>query len=216
MNIGVLASREGTTLQSILDACSDGRIAARVAVVISNNSNAGALIRARKAGLPAIHLSSRTHPEPATLDAAIRDALLQASVDLVFLAGYMKKVGPLTLGAFAARILNTHPALLPRFGGHGMYGDRVFEAVLESGDKESGVSVHLVDAEYDRGPVVAQCRVPVLRDDSLDVLRTRVRERERELVVDTLAAIGGGQLALNGLANRPLAADERVAQGVDS
>jgi hypothetical protein len=90
MNIGVLASREGTTLQSILDACRDGRIAARVAVVISNNSNAGALNRARQARVPAIHLSSKTHPEPASLDAAILDALLGASVDLVFLAGYMK------------------------------------------------------------------------------------------------------------------------------
>src|SRR5262249_4242436 len=107
------------------------------------------------------------------------------------------------LGAFAARILNTHPALLPRFGGQGMYGDRVFEAVLESGDKESGGSVHFVDSEYDRGPIVAPCKGPVLRDESLDVLRTRVREREREFVVDTLAAIAGGQLALNGLADKP-------------
>jgi phosphoribosylglycinamide formyltransferase-1 len=204
MNIGVLASHEGTTLQSILDACRDGRIAARVAVVISNNSNAGALNRARQAGVPAIHLSSKTHPEPASLDAAILDALLGASVDLVFLAGYMKKVGLATLGAFAGRIVNTHPALLPRFGGHGMFGDRVFQAVLESGEDESGVSIHLVDSEYDTGPVVAQCKVPVLRGDSVDELRTRVRERERELVVDTLAGIASGQILLERLANKPL------------
>lgn len=82
-------------------------------------------------------------------------------VDVVFLAGYMKKLGPLVLRAFAGRILNTHPALLPRFGGPGMYGDRVFEAVLEAGEAESGVSIHLVDADYDTGAIVRQCRVPV-------------------------------------------------------
>ncbi len=196
MNIGVLASGEGTTLQSILEACRDGRIAARVAVVISNNSSSGALAKAREAGTPAVHLSSKTHPEPLALDAAIRDTLLNGSVDLVFLAGYMKRIGPSTLGDFAGRIVNTHPALLPRFGGQGMYGERVFKAVLESGDEESGISMHLVDSEYDAGPVVDQCRVPVMRGDVLETLRTRVREREREFVVDTLAAIARGEVRL--------------------
>ena len=196
MNIGVLASGEGTTLQSILDACRDGRIAARVAAVISNNGNAGALLRAREGGGPAFHLSLKTHPEPGALDAAIRDALLGASADLVFLAGYMKRIGPLTLGAFEGRMVNTHPSLLPRFGGHGMYGDRVFEAVLNSGDQESGVSVHLVESDYDTGAVVAQCTVPVVRGDSLDALRARVRKQERELIVDTLAVIARGEIRL--------------------
>jgi phosphoribosylglycinamide formyltransferase-1 len=213
MNIGVLSSGEGTTLQSIIDGCSDGRIAARVVVVISNNGNAGALSRARKAGVRTVHLSSMTHPEPAALDAAIRDALLWAPVDLVFLAGYMKKIGPSTLKAFPGRIVNTHPALLPRFGGHGMYGDRVFEAVLESGEEESGVSVHLVDSEYDTGPVVAQCKVPVLRGDSLDALRMRIRKREREFIVDTIGAIARGEIILHGLANKPLQPTSGAAKG---
>ena len=94
------------------------------------------------------------------MDAAIRDVLVAAAVDVVFLAGYMKKLGPFVLGTFRGRILNTHPALLPRFGGRGMYGGRVFEAVLEAGDAESGVSIHLVDPEYDTGPIVRQCRGP--------------------------------------------------------
>src|SRR5262249_29676812 len=136
MNVGVLASHEGTTLQTLLDACSDGRIQGRVAVVVSNNSDSGALRRARQAGVRALHLSSKTHEDPAALDAAIRDALVAADVDVVFLAGYMKKLGPLVLRAFERRILNTHPALLPRFGGPGMYGDRVFEAVLAAGETE--------------------------------------------------------------------------------
>ena len=151
MNLGVLASHEGTTLQSLLDAFASGRIAGRVSVVVSNNGDSGALVRARQAGVPTVHLSSRTHPDPAALDQAIRDVLVAAEVDVVFLAGYMKKLGSVVLETFQGRILNTHPALLPRFGGRGMYGDRVFEAVLEAAEPESGVSIHLVDHEYDTG-----------------------------------------------------------------
>src|SRR5262245_11476510 len=197
MNIGVLASHEGTTLQSVLDACDDGRIAGRVAVVVSNNSGSGALRRARQAGVTAAHLSSATHPDPDALDLAIRNALAAASVDLVFLAGYMKKLGPATIEAFSGRILNTHPALLPKFGGQGMYGDRVFEAVIEAGETESGVSIHLVDADFDAGRVVRQCTVPVFPGDSSETLKARVRMREREFVVETLADIARGALALN-------------------
>jgi phosphoribosylglycinamide formyltransferase-1 len=196
MNLGVLASHEGTTLQSLLDACSDGRITGRVAVVVSNNGDSGALRRARQAGVQTVHVSSKTHGDPAALDAAIRDALVAADVDMVFLAGYMKKLGPLVLNAFAGRILNTHPALLPRFGGPGMYGDRVFEAVLEAGETESGISIHLVDADYDSGAVVRQCRVPVLPGDSVADLKGRVQAREKAFVVETLGKIARGEIRL--------------------
>ena len=196
MNIGVLASHEGTTLQSLVDACASGRVPGQVAVVVSNNGHSGALARARHAGIRAIHLSSKTHEDPEALDAAIRDALVTVEVDLVFLAGYMKRLGPLVLTAFKGRILNTHPALLPRFGGQGMYGDHVFKTVLESGETETGVSIHLVDLEYDTGPVVRQCKVPVHPGDSIDELKDRVRAREKELVVETLAAIAEGQIRL--------------------
>ena len=196
MNFGVLASHEGTTLQSLLDACATGRIAGRVAVVISNNGDAGALRRARQAGVQAVHLSGKTHADPSELDAAIRNALRAADVDVVFLAGYMKKLGPLVLGAFAGRILNTHPALLPRFGGPGMYGDRVFAAVLEAGVAVSGVSILLVDADYDTGATVRQCTVPVLPGDSLEDLKARVQAREKAFVVETLAEIANGNIRL--------------------
>jgi phosphoribosylglycinamide formyltransferase-1 len=195
MNIGVLASGEGTTLQSVLDACANGRIQGRVAIVISNNSSAGALVRAHAAGVTALHLSSKAHDPPA-LDAAIRDALVAADVDVVFLAGYMKKLGPMMLAAFRGRILNTHPALLPRFGGRGMYGDRVHEAVLAAGEPESGASIHLVESEYDSGPVVLQRSVPVLAGDSLEDLKRRVQALERDLVVETLGKIAAGQIVL--------------------
>ncbi len=196
LKIGVLASHDGLTLQSVLDACASGQIAGQVVTVISNNGSAGALSRAKAAGIVAHHLSSFTHPTPADLDNAICTALLQARVDVVFLAGYLKRVGPSTLAEFGGRILNTHPALLPKFGGHGMFGDRVYEAVLASGDTESGVSVHLVDADYDTGRVIRQERVAVEPSDSIASLKERVRACERDVVVQALAAIAAGELTL--------------------
>jgi phosphoribosylglycinamide formyltransferase-1 len=196
LRIGVLASHEGTTLQSIIDACVEGRIKGRVVVVISNNSGSGAVRRAAAAGIETFHLSSVTHSSGDSLDAAICDALQRARADVVFLAGYMKRLGPRTLATFPARILNTHPALLPKFGGHGMFGNRVFEAVLAAGESESGVSVHLVDAEYDTGAVVRQERIPVFPGDSVESLKARVQACERELVVNTLAAMASGDPVL--------------------
>jgi phosphoribosylglycinamide formyltransferase-1 len=121
-----VASHEGTTLQSIIDACVQGRINGRVVVVISNNSGSGALRRAAAAAVDTFHVSSVTHPSSDTPDAAICDALRRARADVIFLAGYMKRLGSRTLAAFPKRILNTHPALLPKFGEQGMFGDRVF------------------------------------------------------------------------------------------
>lgn len=195
MRLGILASHEGTTLQAVLDAVAQGRLAACVAVVISNNPESGALRRAGASGVPAVRLSSVTHPDPEQLDRAILETLTNARVDTVLLAGYMKKLGPRVLEGYRGRILNTHPALLPKFGGKGMYGSRVHEAVLAAGDRETGVSIHLVDAEYDTGPVVAQARVPVRSDDSVAALASRVQARERELLVETLAKIAAGTLS---------------------
>jgi phosphoribosylglycinamide formyltransferase-1 len=202
LRIGVLASHEGTTLQAILDACAAGEIAARVVTVISNNSDSGALRRARAAGTRAVHLSSKTHPEPGALDAAIIAALAEPQADVVMLAGYMKKLGPALLERYRGRILNTHPALLPKFGGHGMYGMRVHEAVLRAGESESGSSVHLVDAEYDTGRVLAQTQVPVETADTPETLAQRVQAAERRLLVAVLGQIAQGQYALEGLAPR--------------
>ncbi|MDF3071953.1 MAG: Phosphoribosylglycinamide formyltransferase [Polyangiaceae bacterium] len=196
LRIGVLASGEGTTLQAILDACGAAEIPARVVLVISNNGGSGALRRAREAGAAAVHLSSKTHPQPGGLDAAIADTLASHEVEVVMLAGYMKKLEPVVLSRYRGRILNTHPALLPKFGGHGMYGLHVHEAVVGAGESESGPSLHLVDAEYDTGRVLAQAKVPVLADDTAHTLAARVQERERGLVVEVLGQIARGELRL--------------------
>ena len=192
--IAVLASGAGTVLQAIIDGCEDGRLAADICLIVSNNSRSGAAQRAERHGIPFRHLSGQTHPDPAALDAALLGALLERSADLVFLAGYMKKLGPRTLAHFRGRILNTHPALLPRFGGLGMYGARVHAAVLASGDGVTGVSVHRVEGDYDSGPVLAQCQVPVLPGDDVESLSARVQTRERQFVVETLARIVRGEL----------------------
>jgi phosphoribosylglycinamide formyltransferase 1 len=194
MRLGILASHEGTTLQAVLDAVANGSLSAGVPVVISNNGESGALRRARAAGLLAVHLSSVTHPSPEQLDRAILETLTNARADVVLLAGYMKRLGPKVLQEYGGRIVNTHPALLPKFGGKGMYGDRVHQAVLASGDAETGVSLHFVDAEYDTGPVLAQCRVPVLPGDSVAKLSARVRTREKEFLVEMLAKMAEGHL----------------------
>jgi phosphoribosylglycinamide formyltransferase-1 len=194
MKIAVLASGEGTTLQAVLDACGSGRLPARVAVVVSNNAAAGALRRARSAGVPARHLSAATAGGPGAQDQALRDTLVEFAADLVLLAGYMKRLGPLTLAEFAGRIINTHPALLPQFGGQGMYGLHVHRAVLAAGLKVSGASVHWVDEDYDTGAVIAQVRVPVDSGDSAQTLASRVQAAERELVIEVLAAAASGRL----------------------
>jgi phosphoribosylglycinamide formyltransferase-1 len=186
LRIGILASGEGTTLQSILDACADGRLNAEIPVVISNNYGSGALKRAQARSVKSVHLSSKTHPRADELDEAILAALREAQVALVLLAGYVKKIGPRTLAAFGGRVLNTHPALLPKYGGKGMYGRRVYEAVLAAGETQTGVTVHQVDADYDHGPVIAQALVPVMKDDDVDTLAARVQEVERSLLIQTL------------------------------
>ena len=196
----MLASHGGTNLQAIIDSCLSGVIDTEVRVVISNNSRSLALERARRADIPTAHLSSATHPNPDSLDETIAETLQRHGVQVVALAGYMKMLGPRTLDAYRNRILNIHPALLPKFGGQGMYGERVHKAVLASGDSVSGVTVHLVDEEYDHGPVVAQAEVPVLPGDTPDTLAERVLEQEHILYPETIQRIATGKVDLNALA----------------
>jgi phosphoribosylglycinamide formyltransferase 1 len=187
--IGVLASHEGSLLQAIIDACADKRLCARVGVVISNNSDSGALRRARETGVRTAHLSSATHTDAASLDRAISDTLEQANVDLVVLVGYMKRLGPLTLARFKDRMVNTHPSLLPKYGGSGFFGRRVHDAVLANGDTESGAAVHWVAGDYDSGPIIAQVRVPVAAAETPETLEHKVKAVERQLLIDTLRAL---------------------------
>ena len=214
LRLGFLASHNGTNVQAIVDACKSGLLDAEPRVVISNNSKAGVLERARREGIPHRHLSAKTHPDPADLDRAIAATLEEHGVDLVVMAGYMKLLGPETEARYKDRILNTHPALLPRFGGKGMFGPHVHEAVLAAGETETGVTVHLADEEYDRGPIVSQRTVPLLPDDTPDTLGGRLLEVEHAIYVDTLRAISTGEIDLDRIGKRAQAAGAlRRAQG---
>jgi len=196
MNIGFLASHNGSNMQAIVDACKAKLLDGVPAAVVSNNADSRVLARAREEAIPSYHLSSRTHPEPEELDQAIADVMKMHAVDVVVLAGYAKKLGPKTIANYDGRILNIHPALLPKFAGKGMYGMGVHEAVIASGDVESGVSIHLVDAEYDTGRIVAQSRVIVKRTDTPQTLAKRVLEREHAFVPEVLQRIATGEIEL--------------------
>jgi formyltetrahydrofolate-dependent phosphoribosylglycinamide formyltransferase len=189
VRVAVLASGGGTNLQALLDALTGSR--ARVALVLSDRPDAGALERARRAGVAAAAL--RDPADSAELLAALTD------MDLVVLAGYLKLVPPAVVAHFRWRMINIHPALLPAFGGPGMYGRRVHEAVLASDADESGATVHYVDEQYDRGPIIAQARVPVRPDDTPETLAARVLEAEHRLLPMVVL-----ELARRGVPNEPV------------
>ncbi len=130
------------------------------------------------------------------MDEAILLTLRRHEVELVVLAGYMKQLGEKTLAAYRDRVINIHPALLPKYGGVGMYGINVHEAVIAAGDPETGVTIHLVDAQYDHGQILAQCRLPVLPGDTAATLAERVLEKEHTFLVETLKNITEGKIAL--------------------
>lgn len=197
LNIGFIASHSGTNMQAVITACKEGVLKANPAVVISNNGDSGALLRAKQEGIPYYHLSGKTHPVPEELDKAILNALVSNKVDIVLLAGYMRKLGSQTLRYYKGRILNIHPALLPEYGGEGMYGIRVHQAVLAAREKETGVTIHLADGDYDHGAIIAQSRVLVLPGDTAETLGARVLEREHQLLVETIGKIISGEIDLS-------------------
>jgi phosphoribosylglycinamide formyltransferase 1 len=189
MNLGFFASHGGSNMQAIIDATKAGALNARPALLVSNNRNSQATVRARQEGMPFLVLNSVTHPDSEELDRAMLSALRVHEVDLIILAGYMKMIGPLVLEAYEDRILNIHPSLLPKFGGHGMFGQRVHRAVLEAGEDRTGVTIHLVNGEYDQGRIIAQAEIPVFPDDTVEALAARVLKREHEFFVETLSKI---------------------------
>lgn len=181
MRLAVCISGGGSNLGALLEAF-PGSGDAEVALVLSSRAGAGGLDRASARGIPARVLADAGDPSEWL-------ALLEEhAIDFVVLAGFLKQVPAGVVARYAGRIINIHPALLPRFGGRGMYGRRVHEAVLASGDSMSGCTVHLVTDEYDRGPILAQARVPVLPDDDPDTLARRVLAAEHRLLPAVVAA----------------------------
>lgn len=189
LKAGVLISGGGSNLQALIDAAAKPDYPARIAAVIANRSGAGGLTRARKAGIPTEIVDHTDYPSRAAFDSALQEALERYGVEIVCLAGFNRILTPGFVGSWEGRMLNIHPALLPRHGGKGMYGIHVHRAVLEAGDAESGASVHLVTAGCDEGPVILQRKIPVLPEDTPDTLAARVLEQEHIAYPEALAVM---------------------------
>ena len=186
LKLAVFASHGGSALQAVLDAIANGTLTAKVVLVVSNNSDSLALQRARDASLPFVHVSGKTHPDAKDRDRFIARTVLASGADYILLAGYMKQLGEDVLRAFNKRIINTHPSLLPKYGGKGYYGLRVHKAVLEAGDQVTGVTAHVVTENYDEGPILRQSEVRVMSEDTPESLQSRVKVAEQKLVVEVI------------------------------
>ena len=193
-DIVVCASGLGTNFEAIVRASREGRLAAVVRGLITNRGKVEALARADRLGIPSRVLSPKDFVNRQDWDAAMLAQLREWQADWVVLAGYLALVGPRVIKAFPQRIVNSHPALLPRYGGAGMYGDRVHEAVLNAGDAETGISVHLVDEVYDRGKILAQLRVPIQTGDSSATLSARVKDAEADFYPKVLNDLVTGRI----------------------
>ena len=185
--VAIFVSGGGSNMEALIRAAEKGGLPrAEIALVICNRPDAGAVPRAQSHGIETAVIASKGAADQ-DFQASILSALIERRIDVICLAGYLKKVGSDIVQRYRGRILNIHPALLPRYGGAGMYGRLVHEAVLKAGDKESGCSVHLVDDEFDHGPVLAQRRVPVLTGDTPEGLAKRILEQEHQLYPQVLA-----------------------------
>lgn len=193
LRLGILASGGGTNLQAIIDQCLAGLISAEVAVVLSNKPQAGALDRARQAGIPVKIVEHRTHPDREAFDQAMVDILKNSGVELVVLAGFMRILTPVFLEAFPQRIMNIHPALLPAFPG--IHAQR---QALDYGVKVAGCTVHFVDPGVDSGPIIIQAAVPVQDDDDETTLSKRILEQEHQIYPRAIQLFAEGRLRIEG------------------
>jgi phosphoribosylglycinamide formyltransferase 1 len=193
LRVGVLVSGRGSNLQAILDAAARDGFPARVELVVSDREDAFALERAAQAGVPGVFLNPKDHPDRVAFDAALVRLLEERRVGLVCLAGFMRILGPAFVRAFAGRLMNVHPALLPAFPG--LHAHR---QALDYGVKVSGATVHFVDEGVDTGPVIAQVCVPVLDDDTEESLSARILTEEHRLYPEAVRLFALGRLSVDG------------------
>ena len=181
-------------MRAVVAAIDAGTLAAEARLMVSNNRKSAALAFAEAKGIA--NLCLPTEKDPVGADLALRDAMTAAGVELIVLSGYLRKLGPATLARYRNRVLNIHPGRLPEFGGEGMYGRRVHEAVIAAGVPASGATIHLVDEEYDRGPILARRDLALNPGETVDSLEARITALEPLFFVETLQAIAAGDLAL--------------------
>jgi len=190
---GFLASHGGTSFRVIMERRETYPINIIPAVLITNNPDAAALTVAATYNVPSCAINKKIYGEE-NVDRKICECLIENKAEIVLLTGYMRKIGPQTLKAFENRILNSHPALLPKFGGQDMYGRRVHEAVIAADEKTSGVTVHLVDKEYDTGPIVIQKSISLAPDKTVETLEERVKALEADAYVEAILELSKARL----------------------
>jgi len=198
MNIAIFASGSGSNAEAIMRARKEKRLSAEIGLVVTNKANAGVIQRADAHNTPYIVLNKKDFINEDEYIDSLSSILDEHAVDFVALAGYLQMIPARLVSKFRNRITNIHPALLPSFGGKGYYGHRVHQAVLEAGCKVSGVSVHIVDEEYDRGLIIAQKSVPVLEDDDADSLAKRILIEEHKIYPATLQLFAEGRVRVSG------------------
>ncbi len=181
LNLVVFASGNGSTLQAIIDAINNNELSATINLVVSNNKDAFALERAKKNNIDTYIIGNK---EFQSQDEELYEVLSNYKIDLIVLAGYLKMIGPKLLNKYT--IINTHPSLLPKYGGKGMYGMKVHKAVVEAGEKISGVTLHYVNSEYDKGNIIAQTKVDVLPTDTAEDVSAKVQAVEKIQLVNEL------------------------------
>ncbi len=201
-HLAVLASGSGTNLQAVIDAIKNNKLKdTEISIVISNKLNAYALERAKKEGINSIFINPSDFKTNLEFDKKIVEVLSNYCIDLIILAGYTKILSIELINTFSNKIINIHPALLPNFGGKGMYGQNVHKAVLESNTKETGCTVHYVTEEVDAGPIIAQRKVPVLSNDTIETLSNRVLQEEHKILPEAIELVLFNQKALQNTYN---------------
>lgn len=187
--LAFLASHNGSSAKAITLACQGGKINAEPALMISNNAGSHALIWAKEMGLETLTINHKTHDD---VDAAIAGALKTHQINWAACSGYMKLIGPQTIKAVGGNILNVHPALLPTYGGQGMYGSHVHRAVFTNKETQTGITIHKVNEHYDEGDIIAQRIVPLTDEDTAETIEEKVKAAEPEFYVETLSSLLGG------------------------
>lgn len=181
--IGILASHNGSGFDAIWQACVENRLDAKVVLVVSNNSDAAVLQKARSRGIEACAINTKLYPNE-NLDEKITKLFLEHECDYIFLSGYMKKLESKLVSTFENRIINAHPALLPQFGGKGMYGRYVHEAVLNAKEKISGCTIHFVNEHYDEGEYILQKSIAIKSDETVESLENKIKSLESVAIIE--------------------------------
>ena len=193
LHLAVFISGSGSNLQALIDACASPDFPAHIDVVVSNRPDAYGLKRAAKAGIPAITIDHKSYDSREAFEEALGEAIRRYPIDLICLAGFMRILTPEFIKNWEGKILNTHPSLLPKFGGEGMYGMHVHKAVLDAGETQSGATIHKDIAEVDKGPIIVQKTVAVAPDDTPESLAERVIEQEHIAYPEAVAKLAQEQ-----------------------